>query len=139
MLCRYRENTETHRQTAHISMRDPMFSAGLLGSAIIDNPPRSAVTLQHTSSSVRLTCGIIGDLDNDSLQWRSYANSTFGKTIYNSTTGLLSDPFKYAIDDDYSLTIKSLTIADGGQYTCILVRDCKENSADVIVISKYYI
>ena len=61
------------------------------------------------------------------------------KTTYNSTTGLLSDPFKYAIDDDYSLTIKSLTIADGGQYTCILVRDCKENSADVIVISKYYI
>ena len=77
-LSREHRDKQTDK-TAHISMRDPIFSAGLLGSAIIDNPPRSAVTLQHKSSSVRLTYGIIGDLDNDSLQWRSYANSTFGK------------------------------------------------------------
>ena len=117
-------------------MRDLMFSAGFVGSVVIINPPENVVTLQ--SSSVTLTCGFSGDIRYDSLEWRSYVDDSVGTVIYTSITRLLSDPFKYAIDDDYSLTIKSLTIADGGRYSCILGSDGIPKSADVIVISKYY-
>ena len=110
-------------------MRDPMFSAGFVGSTI-STPPQNVVALY--SSSVTMTCGISGDLDDDSLVWQH-----FRTTIYNSTSGFISDSSKYEIDDDYSLTIEDLMFGDGGQYSCQLDNEGRKRSAHVIVICKY--
>ena len=102
---------------------------------MITNPPENVVALQY--SSVTLTCGLSGGIGSDYLEWRSHAVESTGKRVYLSTTGVISDSSKYGIDDDYSLTIKSLTIADGGQYSCNLGNDGESKSANVIVISEY--
>ena len=102
---------------------------------MITNPPENVVALQY--SSVTLTCGFSCGIGGDSLVWRSHAVESTGKRVYFSTTGVISDSSKYGIDDDYSLTIKSLTIADGGRYSCSLTTGGDTKSANVIVISEY--
>ena len=99
------------------------------------NPPENVVALHHTS--ITLNCGLSGGIGTDNLEWRSHAVKSGGERVYYSLTGYISDSDKYEIDDDFSLTINSLTIADGGQYSCILGSNGDSNSADVIVISKY--
>ena len=85
-------------------------------------------------SSVSLTCGISGDLGSDILQWKSVAVKGAGEKIYNSNTGTVSDPSKYEVSDTYTLTIKDLMIADGGQYSCDLVLSSSDAKYVAVIV-----
>lgn len=110
-------------------------AAAYVDAVTINNPPVTTVALM--GSSVSLTCGISGDLGSEILQWKSLAVKSAGEKIYNSNTGTVSDPSKYEVSDTYTLTIKDLMIADGGQYSCDLVLSSSDaKSAAVIVVAE---
>lgn len=108
------------------------------GGAHVSVPPKDTVV--EVGTNVTLTCEtVIPDHEStDYLEWKEYISSPTGLTIFNSFDDqTISKPGKYEIHGEYNLLVRSVSLEDGGMYSCKLTwAETTANNADLIVIGK---
>ena len=70
------------------------------------------------------------------IQWKEHITSPSGMTLFNSFNDeKVSDPSKYKIYGEYNLVVKSVTLEDGGMYSCKLsFAETSANNVDLVVV-----